>query len=527
MKTYFVLFLIAAFSSALITPLLRRLCERFGLVAGPSSERHVHRTPIPRLGGIGIFLSVLVALSSLSLVHNLLTQNLRGDIKSIGAFLLCSLLVVALGAYDDIRGANAMVKFVALGVITVMFYALGGRIEGLSIPFFGQVTLHPIAGFLLTVAWVVGIANAFNLIDGVDGLAAGSALFSSLVLLTISLIQGRPLMAVMLLALTGALAGFLRYNFNPASIFLGDSGSLFVGFALAALSIMGSQKASTAVAVAIPILAFGLPVVDATVTIGRRLLSGKPIFQGDREHIHHMLLARGWSQRRVALVLYAVSAAFGLAAMMFVNGGSGMTGVMLFVLGVAVALALGNLRYHEVDELRASVKRNIGDRRARAINNLRLRRACQALESTKTMSELFAAVIEVLELGDFVYATAQLTCADEAQINERAFELSDTNGFADQAKIVDGRIQWNWQRGNPANTNVVGSDQFWTMRLPIAGNGCSLGYLNLYRPLDADPLRFDINYLTDVFHPAVTEATARVFKNAEQSMPRRMAATAR
>src|SRR5207253_7355797 len=106
-----------------------------------------------------------------------------------------------------------------------------------------QITLHPVAGFLLTIAWVVGIANAFNLIDGVDGLAAGSALFSSLVLLTISLIQGRAPMAVILLALTGALAGFLRYNFNPASIFLGDSGSLFVGFALAALSIMGSQKA--------------------------------------------------------------------------------------------------------------------------------------------------------------------------------------------------------------------------------------------------------------------------------------------
>src|SRR5947208_1850813 len=239
-----------------------------------------------------------------------------------------------------------------------------------------------------------------------------------------------------------------KINFNPASIFLGDSGSLLVGFILAALSVQGSQKASTAVAVAIPILAFGLPVVDTGVTIARRLLSGKPIFQGDREHIHHMLLARGWSQRRVALVLYAVSAAFGLAAMMFVNGGSGMTAVMLFVLGVAVALALGNPRYHEVDELRASVKRNLGDRRTRAINNLRLRRACQALDATKTLNDLFDAVVEVLELGDFVYATAQLTYNGQVPINVRAFELSDANGFSEHAKIVDGRIQWNWQRGN-------------------------------------------------------------------------------
>jgi UDP-GlcNAc:undecaprenyl-phosphate GlcNAc-1-phosphate transferase len=527
MKTYFVLFLIAAFASAVITPLLRRLCERLGLVAGPRSDRHVHRTPIPRLGGVGLYLSVAIALSSLFFIHNLLTQNLRAEIKSIGAFLLCSLIVVALGAYDDLRGANAIVKLVAMAAVAMIFYALGGRIAGLSIPFFGQVTLHPIVGCLLTLVWVVAIANAFNLIDGVDGLATGSALFSSLVLLTISLMQGRSLLVVILLALTGSLAGFLRYNFNPASIFLGDSGSLFVGFALAALSIMGSQKASTADAVAIPILAFGLPVVDATVTIGRRFLSGKPLFKGDREHIHHMLLARGWSQRRVALVLYAVSAAFGLAAMMFVNGGSGMTAVMLFVLGVAVALALGNLRYHEVDELRASVRRNIGDRRTRAINNLRLRRACQTLHAANTLNELFDAVTEVLELGEFVYATAQLSCNGHVQVNARAFELADTNGFADRASVIDGSVRWTWQRHDLADANVIGSEKFWALRLPLAETDHKLGYLNFYRPLSAEPLRFDINYLTDVFHPAVSSAAARVFANAEQSMPQQMAATAR
>lgn len=527
MKTYFVLFLAAAFSSAALTPLLRRFCERFGMVDAPKGDRHVHRKPIPRLGGIAIFLSVLIALSSLFLVRNLLTETLRPDLKSIGVFLLCSLLVVMIGAYDDLRGAHAIVKLLALSAIAMIFYALGGRIQGLSIPFLGQVTLHPFVGCVLTLVWVVSVANAFNLIDGIDGLATGSALFSSLVLLTISLMQGRALLAVIALALTGALAGFLRYNFNPASIFLGDSGSLFVGFALAALSIMGSQKASTAVAVAIPILAFGLPVVDASVTVARRLLSGKPIFKADREHIHHMLLARGWSQRRVALVLYAVSAAFGLAAMLFVNSGSGLTAVILLVVGVAVALALGNLRYHEVDELRASVKRNIGDRRTRAINNLRLRRACQELSSTKTMDELFDAVVEVLDLGEFVYATAQLTCNGHVKINARALELADASGFTQSAKLIDGRVQWRWQRDNSPGIGVIGSDQFWAMRLPLAGKDCSLGYLNLYRSLSAEPLLFDINYLTNVFHPAMAQAVERVFENAERSMPRQMAATGR
>ena len=397
MKTYFALFLISACASLTLTPLLRRFCERYQLLDEPQGDRRVHQKAVPRLGGVAIFLSLGIALSVLPLVNNLLTQTLRPDLREIVVFLVCGFLVLMLGVYDDLRGANAAVKFAGLSAVTVLFYVLGGRIEGLSIPFVGNVTLHPILGFLLTLVWVVGIANAFNLIDGVDGLASGSALFSSLVLLTVSLIQGKALVAVIALVLTGALAGFLRYNFNPASIFLGDSGSLFVGFALAALSIQGSQKASTAVAVAIPILAFGLPMVDTSVAIARRFLSGKPIFQGDREHIHHMLLERGWSQRRVALVLYGVSALFGLLAMLFVNSGNSLTAVVLFVVGAAVVLALGKLRYHEVDELRASVKRNIGERRVRAANNLRMRRACQAVSSASTLDELFDGVLEVLE----------------------------------------------------------------------------------------------------------------------------------
>jgi len=525
MKTFFALFLVAAFASTVLTPLLRRLCERYALVDASRDKRRVHRKAVPRLGGVAIYFSVLIALASLLLVHNLLTQTLRADLKSIGTLLLCGLLVLGLGAYDDLRGANATVKFVALGAITMLFYALGGRIEGLSIPFVGPVTLHPVLGCLLTLAWVVGITNAFNLIDGIDGLATGSALFSSLVFLTVSLLQGRVSVAVVALALTGALAGFLRYNFNPASIFLGDSGSLFVGFALAALSIQGSQKASTAVAVAIPILAFGLPVVDASVTVARRFLSGKPIFQGDREHIHHMLLARGWSQRRVALVLYAVSAAFGLAAMLFVNGGSALTAVILFVLGAAIALALANLRYHEVDELRASVKRNIGDRRTRAINNLRVRRACDALSAAGNLHELFTAIVEVLESGQFVYAAAQLSCNGHANINARAFELADVNGFSQQAKLIEGRVQWSWQHDGLVGS-VIGSDEFWVMRLPLAGKDCSLGYLNLYRPLNAEPLLFDVNYLTNVFQPAVAHAVERVFDRAKDTMPRQMSASA-
>jgi UDP-GlcNAc:undecaprenyl-phosphate GlcNAc-1-phosphate transferase len=527
MKTYFALFLISACASLALTPLLRRFCERYQLLDDPSDPRRVHRHAVPRLGGVAIFLSLVVALSFLPLVNNLLTQTLRPQLREILVFLLCGSLVLMLGVYDDLRGANVRLKFAGLASATVLFYFLGGKIAGLSIPFVGNVTLHPVLGFLLTMVWVVGIANAFNLIDGVDGLATGSALFSSLVLLTVSLIQGNVLVAVIALVLTGALAGFLRYNFNPASIFLGDSGSLFVGFALAMLSVQGSQKASTAIAVAIPILAFGLPMVDTSVAIARRFLSGKSIFQGDREHIHHMLLERGWSQRRVVLVLYGVSALFGLLAMLFVNSGNGLTAVVLFVVGVAVVLALGKLRYHEVDELRASVKRNIGERRARAANNLRLRRACQAVSSASTLNELFGGVLEVLELGEFVHAVARLRCDGQLEFDDEALSLDQRNGSIYYPAINQDRIEWSWKHQDFRDVDVSGSDDFWAMRLPLANEERSLGYLNLYRRLDADLLLFDVNYLTTVFQPAVAGAVERIIASAAETSPRRLAASAR
>ena len=192
MKTYFALFLISATASLGFTPLLRRLCERYRLVDEPQDNRRVHLKAVPRLGGVAIFVSLLIPLSVLLLLNNLLTQTLRPGRRGIIVFLVCGVLVLALGVYDDLSGANAKVKFAGLTGVATLFYLLGGRIVTLSIPFVGGVTLHPILGFLLTLIWIVGIANAFNLIDGVDGLASGSALFSSLVLLGVALSQGRP-----------------------------------------------------------------------------------------------------------------------------------------------------------------------------------------------------------------------------------------------------------------------------------------------------------------------------------------------
>lgn len=486
MKTYFALFSIATIASLITTPLIRRLCERYKLLDVPSDGRRIHRKAVPRLGGVALYISCLAALSLLPFVDNLLTQTLNNFKPEFLTLFVPATLVLLLGVYDDLRGTNAVVKFAGLGLIATLFYAMGGRIDALSIPLFGSVQLPVFASFVITVVWLVGITNAFNLIDGLDGLASGAALFSSLVILGVSVSGERTLMIVVSLVLCGALAGFLRYNFNPASIFLGDSGALFTGFLLAALSVLGTQKATTAVAIVVPILAFGFPVVDTAMTMGRRLISRKPVFQGDSEHIHHMLLARGWSQRRAALVLYAVCALFGLAALIFPATGSKLTGFMLFVISVAVIIAVGHLRYHEVDELRAGVKRNVVDRRLRVANNIRVRRAALAVSKASDLDEMFEATRHLLEFGEFSFASAQVGRAGR-------------------------RVDWSWSRG-------VGnhSPSDWSIRLPLVKDGVEWGWLNLYRSVDSEPLLVDTNYLSDLFRREFTDAAARIFTSQDR-----------
>jgi hypothetical protein len=193
---------------------------------------------------------------------------------------------------------------------------------------------------------------------------------------------------------------------------------------------------------------------------------------------------------------------------------------------VAVVLALGKLRYHEVDELRASVKRNIGDRRARAANNLRMRRACQAVSSASTLDELFDGVLEVLELGEFVYAAAQLSGNGHNELNQQAVTRVAESGSMRHATIDDGRIEWAWKHSDFSHIDVPGSDKFWAMRLPLGSGLGSIGHLSLYRKLDAEVLLFDVNYLTTVFQPAVAQAAERILAAAAGSAPRHFAAGA-
>lgn len=516
MKTYLLLFLLATFSSLALTPTVRRICQRLKWLDVSRDARRLHSLPIPRLGGIAVFCSLIIGLLPLLVLHNGFTEALKGSGTQLPRLLLPAALTLLLGIYDDMRGLKAPQKFAGLIVIALIFYAMGGRIEGLTVPFLGSIQLPWAAGLLITVIWIVGIANAFNLLDGMDGLAAGAAVFSSLVIMSIALMQGRPLVIAVTLVLSGALIGFLRYNFNPASIFLGDSGALVIGFLLAALSVEGSQKASTAVAVAIPLMAFGLPVLDTAFAMVRRFISRKPIFAGDREHIHHMLLARGWSQKKTAMVLYGVCALFGLLTLIFVQSSANLTGVVLFVLGVTIMLAVSHLRYHEVAEIKASVKRNVGDRRVRGANNITVRRASRNLANARTLAELFAAVNEVLEVGEFAEAVMIIGGGRDAAQNEATlFRERDTAGM-NHAHMRDGTIWWTWT-AKDRNGQSGDTAGLWSLRIPLVNGSVSLGHFNLYREIDREDVLLDINYLCTLFQKELALAADRLLREEVQT----------
>src|ERR1041385_9231184 len=331
MYLIFGLGLVAFILSLVLTPLVRDSFLRLGIVDQPDGDRKLHSGPIPRVGGIAIVLSYVTAFAVMLLLPFSYGSEVSKALPSIWKLFCAAGLVFATGLCDDLVGYFPWQKLAGQVWAGMIAYFAGVQIQVLPD--------HPLQlwwNIPLSILWLVGCTNAVNLIDGLDGLAAGVGLFATVTMLLAAFANHNLQLALVTMPLAGALIGFLRYNFNPASIFLGDCGSLFIGFTLAALSLQGAQKASTAVAIAIPLMAFALPVIDTTFSMMRRFISGKPLFQGDREHVHHMLLERGWSQRRTVFVLYAVSAALGLISLLFINEASRLTGLVLLVVGSAI-----------------------------------------------------------------------------------------------------------------------------------------------------------------------------------------------
>jgi len=343
----------------MVTPLVIRLAESLGAVDLPGGRR-LHARPTPRIGGLAVFLGFIAGLAVAAYFTGSLWSLPRVAVYWRGMVAAATFLLLV-GAVDDVRGVSFRGKFAAQIVAAAAVWWCGFRIELVSNPFGGTIDLG-VLSFPVTVLWIVAITNAVNLIDGLDGLAAGIALMTTATVAGVAGVRGEFGVAAASLALAGSLVGFLRFNFSPARIFLGDSGSLFLGFVLAVTSVRGSQKGATAVAILAPLLVLGLPLLDTGLAIVRRLyrltLRGRRtghalryvvrnldhVFLPDREHIHHRLLDLGYSHRTAVLMLYGVGVLFAgsaFASVLFQSVAVGL--VLVGTLFGAMALFVGAL----------------------------------------------------------------------------------------------------------------------------------------------------------------------------------------
>lgn len=360
MKTAAIAFILSMFCGAVLTPIVRKFALRFGLLDHALSSRKIHGAPIPRVGGIAIVIAFYAPLVGLTLFQTGIGDLFLGQREHVLGLFAGGLAIALLGLYDDMRGTKARLKFLVQFGVAGLLYYWGFRVEFVANPFGSPIALGWIS-LPFTLLWIVGVINAMNLIDGLDGLAGGVALVAVIITFVISVQRGEPLMMLFTSALAGSILGFLFYNFNPASIFMGDTGSMFLGFVLATTAIQTNQKASTAVAVLIPGVALGLPLLDTLLALTRRAVRGRPLFQADREHIHHRLIALGLSHRQAVLVLYALCVLLGAAALTLTYTNSAQSALLLTVMALVAFFflrSLGYVRFDRIAESAADRKRN-------------------------------------------------------------------------------------------------------------------------------------------------------------------------
>jgi UDP-GlcNAc:undecaprenyl-phosphate GlcNAc-1-phosphate transferase len=387
-KSAIIAFGLAALAAAALTPVVRRAALSFGVLDHALSSRKTHGRPVPRLGGVAIVAAFYLSLALLYLLDDHLATQVWENRQPALALAAGGLVIAALGVYDDVRGANARVKFAVQFAVAAGMYFAGFRIEQIANPFGPDLHLGPLIGLPFTMLWIAGVVNAMNLIDGLDGLAGGVALIAVTSTMVISAVNGRELTLLFTGALAGAVLGFLRYNFNPATIFMGDTGSMFLGFVLAVTAIRSSQKSATAVAIAVPILALGIPIADTLLAMVRRAVRGVPMFSADRGHIHHRLMDLGLSHRRTVLVIYGGSAVLTIAALALSFANSLQAGIILVVIGGVAWMALRALGYMDVAKAPAVLEER---RRNLELQGV-IRRAGDRLRTAANPTEVWQAI---------------------------------------------------------------------------------------------------------------------------------------
>lgn len=377
------LFLGSGLLTAILTPLVIRFARRAGAI-DRGGYRRVFSGDIPLLGGLGIAVPVLICYVGFAVAGSLIVRNWRlisrinqdwldplmnfasGRSEYSSSFIILAVggvAILLLGLLDDIKGMRSRVKLIGQIFVAVFICASGYYLQSIYIPLIGAVELGPGLGIVVSIIWIVGLINAFNLIDGLDGLATGIALIASIALVVLGATTGNCFIVLTCSILAGSLAAFLFYNFPPASIFLGDTGSMFIGYILATVTLMGTYKAETAVIILAPMLALSFPIFETLLSMARRFVRGVPIFAGDNYHTHHRLLGKGFSKRQSVLILYGVTILLAGAAYLsqIISDQSRLTWIPGFVFAgtlVGIAWWAGYLRREAIGRIFHRRRRN-------------------------------------------------------------------------------------------------------------------------------------------------------------------------
>ncbi|MHA2043551.1 MAG: glycosyltransferase family 4 protein [Planctomycetota bacterium] len=416
MKTYLCVYLGSALLALLITPALIWLGRRLKAIDRPG-VRTIHSKPVPRIGGVAIFASTVCLVIPVLFLSNIIGDRFRGILPSVIVLLSTAGFIFMVGLVDDLKGLRARVKFLTELICALAVCAVGVRIT--SIAFVDWFIID--FGWLswpFTVLWIVGITNAINLSDGLDGLAAGISAVACGVIAIFAISSGQVVMAVLMLAMLGSLTGFLFFNFNPAKIFMGDCGSMFLGFTIATSSVMCSTKSHALVGLALPVLVLGVPIFDTLFSMLRRFLERRSMFASDRSHFHHKLLDLGLKQRHVVVVIYAITllaAGLGMFMMISHDHDSLIIFICVLLLILLVFRVVGSVRLRETIsglKQKYAVKSQMKEE-VRTFERMQL-----LFRRVETFDDWWSSLCEAAEGMDFAWLSFKSIAADGTEYTE-------------------------------------------------------------------------------------------------------------
>ncbi|MDD7986885.1 MraY family glycosyltransferase [Lentisphaera marina] len=458
---YLYLTLFTFLGSLIITLICRYFGHKWKIVDQPDNYRKVHKKPIPLVGGYSIFISSLLSFLFVLFFQKDLIKSEVID-PQMWALLVGAIIILLTGGYDDLHDIKPRHKALMQAFVASLLYIMGFAINKVSIPYIGTVDFTMIS-YPMTLFWFMGCMNVINLLDGLDGLAGGVSLFAIITLTVNSANSGNTTLLILNLIVSATLLAFLVFNFNPASIFLGDAGSMLLGYYIATISLISSTKAETALTLAIPFIAIGLPVFDTIVAFLRRWSRRVPISSADRKHIHHVLLSSGLSTKSVVLILYAICIVFSSVSYLLILKRDGTAMIFLSIILFVAFLYAKRYGIINTEQIIKRIKEDRFENKRSSLAQVELEKALHQFEKAISHEEIWEYAIPVFEA---------------MQLDKTIFEFEDQ----------DKQLIWkkdNWETG-PITNEIIDK---WSLFLKVFKDHIVYGKIEVWKVSQGTPVR--------------------------------------